>query len=294
MLTEFKLRTMKILKLCLFLLLIFNFIEVFSVEQKFISKAEFDIFSKIQENPQYSDFHGFTCADFLFNGRKAKIVKPHIVAKGRPWVWRARFWGHEPQTDIALLKEGFHVVYCDVSELFGNKEAIAVWNNFYSYLKKRGLAKKAVLEGMSRGGVYIYNWAAENPKKVACIYADNPVLDLKSWPGGMGKGPGSKKEWKTFLQDYNLNTNQQIEDFKGSPIDKVKQIVKGKYPMLHICGSEDEIVPIAENTLPFAEQVKKAGGHIEIIMKPGGKHHPHSLKDPAPIVDFILKAVKAK
>ncbi len=253
---------------------------------------KFDIFSEIEEELKYSDFHGFTCADFLFQDRRAKIVKPHFVAKGRPWIWRARFWGHEPQTDIALLKEGFYVVYCDVSELFGNKEATSIWNNFYNFLKKRGLAKKVVLEGMSRGGVYIYNWAAENPKKVACVYADNPVLDLKSWPGGMGKGPGSRKEWNTFLKDYNLTTDQEIKDFKGSPIDKVQQIVKGRYPMLHVCGSEDEIVPITENTFPFAEQVKKAGGHIEIIMKPGGKHHPHSLKDPAPIVDFILKAVK--
>jgi hypothetical protein len=27
----------------------------------------------------------------------------------------------------------------------------------------------------------------------------------------------------------------------------------------------------------------------EVIMKPGGKHHPHSLVDPAPILEFLLK-----
>jgi hypothetical protein len=31
------------------------------------------------------------------------------------------------------------------------------------------------------------------------------------------------------------------------------------------------------------------GGHIELICKPGGKHHPHGLPDPAPIVEFVLK-----
>ena len=36
-----------------------------------------------------------------------------LVADGKPWVWRARFFGHEPQFDIAMLK-GYHVVYCDV------------------------------------------------------------------------------------------------------------------------------------------------------------------------------------
>ncbi|ADY52612.1 hypothetical protein Pedsa_2060 [Pseudopedobacter saltans DSM 12145] len=286
-------KTIKIFTLYVYSFLLASFsTELFSAEPKFKRKTEFDIFSKIEGDFKQSDFHGFVCADFTFKGRKAKIVKPITVAKWKPWIWRARFWGHEPQTDIALLKQGFHVVYCDVVELYGNKEAITIWNDFYDFLRKSGLAKKAVLEGMSRGGVYVYNWAAENPKKVACIYADNPVLDLKSWPGGKGKGPGSTKDWQIFLKDYQLDTDQKIADFDGSPVNKIIQIVKGKYPMLHVCGSEDEVVPLDENTLPFAEQIKKAGGHIEIIMKPGGKHHPHSLKDPKPIVDFILNAVE--
>lgn len=255
--------------------------------------TSFNIFHKIKEKIDTVSFHGFSCAEFLFKGRKARIVKPKFTAKGKPWIWRARFWNHEPQTEIALLKLGFHVVYCDVSELFGNPGAIHIWNEFYNYLRKKGLAKKAVLEGMSRGGVYVYNWAVENPRKVACIYADNPVLDLKSWPGGKGVGPGSKKEWDTFLKDYDLQTPKEIEEFKGSPLNKTQQIVKGKYPMLHVCGDADEIVPIQENTLPFIKLIREAGGEIELILKPGGKHHPHSLKDPKPIVDFILKASKA-
>lgn len=239
-------------------------------------------------------FHGFPCSEFLFEGRQAKIVSPEFTAEGNPWIWRARFWGHEPQTDIALLKLGYHVVYCDVAELFGNKEAVGVWNRFYRFLRKKGFAKKAVLEGMSRGGVYVYNWASKNPRKVACIYADNPVLDLKSWPGGLGTGPGSKKEWEIFLKDYQLQTPKEIEEFKGSPINKIRQIVKGHYPILHICGDADEVVPMPENTLPFVKLIKEGGGDIQLILKPGGKHHPHSLKDPKPIVDFILKAANNK
>ena len=30
------------------------------------------------------------------------------------------------------------------------------------------------------------------------------------------------------------------------------------------------------------------GGKIEVIVKPGVDHHPHSLKDPKPIVDFLM------
>jgi len=40
--------------------------------------------------------------------------------------------------------------------------------------------------GVSRGGLYCYNWASQNPEKVACIYGDAPVCDVKSWPMGEG------------------------------------------------------------------------------------------------------------
>lgn len=251
----------------------------------------FDIFEKIDTAYTVSSFHGYDCADFTFDGRSAKIVKPRIIAKNKPWVWRARFWGHEPQTDIALLDRGFHIVYCDVAELFGNAEAIGIWNRFYDFLKDAGLSKKAVLEGMSRGGVYIYNWAAANPKKVAGIYADAPVLDLRSWPGGKGKGSGSAGDWEIFKRDYGYTTEEQTKDFKNNPLDKIAAIIKGRYPMLHVVGDADKVVPADENTVLFEKKIRAAGGNIQVIHKPGVGHHPHSLSDPQPIVNFILKAV---
>lgn len=52
--------------------------------------------------------------DSTFNGINFKVVFPKTPNKKREWVWRARFWGHEPQTDIALLERGFHLVYIEV------------------------------------------------------------------------------------------------------------------------------------------------------------------------------------
>jgi len=254
----------------------------------------YNIFNRLQVEKKISSFHGFRCADFTFNGRSCKVVQPKQAAPGHPWVFFARFWGLEPQTDLALLQRGFHIVYCDVVELYGNREAITAWNDFYKLLHKAGLSEKTVLEGASRGGVYVYNWAAANPKKIACIYADNPVLDLKSWPGGKGKGPGSKGDWEKVKIDYKLTTDEDISRFAGSPINKIKKIVKGKYPMLHVLADADEVVPPEENTIPFEQAVKALNGNITVIHKPGFKHHPHSLPDPTPVVDFILKAVDYK
>jgi lysophospholipase L1-like esterase/pimeloyl-ACP methyl ester carboxylesterase len=252
-----------------------------------------DVIRKIKIQKKPSSFYGYERVDFDFAGRQAILVRPKRVAEGMPWVWRARFWGHESQTDIALLERGFHLVYCDVSELYGNDEAISVWNQFYDYMQQLGLAKKVVLEGMSRGGVYIYNWALANPGKVACIYADAPVLDLRSWPGGKGKGPGSKDDWDIFKKDYNLTEEQAIA-FQGSPLQKAASISKLNVPILHVVGDADEVVPVDENTNPFETAIKKAGGNITVIHKPGIGHHPHSLANPTPIVDFILRSTGYK
>ena len=107
---------------------------------------------------QETDYHGFKCLNFKFEGRDAKIVFPSKAEKGRHWIWRARFWGHEPQTEIALLLKGFHLVYVDAADLCGNHDAVLLWNRFYDFLiREYQLNKKTVLEGFSRGGLYIYN-----------------------------------------------------------------------------------------------------------------------------------------
>jgi lysophospholipase L1-like esterase len=259
-----------------------------------LKRAPANLKKKLKEPFTLSSFYGYKNMEFQFKGRKAFIVEPKFAAPGHPWIWRARFWGHEPQTDIALLERGYHIAYCDASEWFGNQEAIDLWNAFYGYLNGMGLSRKVVLEGMSRGAVYAYNWAALNPKKVACVYADNPVLDLKSWPGGLGKGPGSKADWEIFKKDYGFDTDESARASKVSPIDKIDLIVKGHYPVLHVCGDADELVPMDENTIPFEKRFKQKGGSITVVHKKEGKHHPHSLPNPEPIVRFILQANSSK
>ena len=123
-----------------------------------------------------SKWHDFDRYDFQLGERKCILVVPETPAQGRPWVWRARFFGHEPQADIVLLENGYHIAYCDVAGLFGNAEAVLHWDTFYAHIVgKYDLARKVALEGMSRGGLIIYNWAAKNPDKVACLYGDAPV-----------------------------------------------------------------------------------------------------------------------
>jgi len=230
--------------------------------------------------------------EFVFEGKNSRIVFPIQSNKNKNWIWRARFWGHEPQTDLALLERGFHLVYTDVSDLYGSPSAVDHWNEFYNFLIERyNLNDKVALEGMSRGGLIIYNWASRNAEKVACIYADAPVLDFKSWPGGVGIGPGSEKDWEKCLEAYGLSISESMI-YKDLPIYNFKNLVNSGVPTIHVCGMADKIVPFAENTEIFRDRYKEAGGSITVIEKEGIGHHPHSLKDPQPIVDFILENCK--
>ncbi|MEQ6120102.1 GDSL-type esterase/lipase family protein [Reichenbachiella sp. MALMAid0571] len=267
------------------------------VYEAVVQKTEtgFDIQEKLGLTEiKKSSFHGFEQMDFEYNGVACKIVKPKRIAPKKPWIWRARFWGHEPQTDIALLERGFHVVYCDVSNLYGAPEAVTRWNNFYDLMRQGGLSEKAALEGMSRGGLIVYNWAVENQEKVACIYADAPVLDGKSWPGGFGKGKGSKGDWERFMKVYGLESQESIDAFAGNPIHKTEAIAKAGFSMIHVCGEADKVVPVDENSRIFEQKIKESGGEINVIYKEGVDHHPHSLKNPTPIVDFILRVTDNK
>ena len=120
------------------------------------------------------------------------------------------------------------------------------------------------------------------------IYGDAPVCDIRSWPGGKGKGKGSPHDWELFRKVYNL-TEAQAAAWNHNPIDILAPIAKARIPILHVVGDADDVVPYDENTLELKKRYEALGGHMELIVKPGVGHHPHSLADPAPIVDYIRK-----
>lgn len=234
-------------------------------------------------------WQGFERLDFTVDGRSCLLVVPKTAAPGKPWIWRTEFFGHEPQADIALLGKGWHVAYIDVQNMYGGPVALDHMDRFHAHLTGQyGLNSKTVLEGFSRGGLFAFNWAARNPAKTAFLYVDAPVCDFKSWPAGWGKGQGSPSDWERCKKVYSL-TDEQAKTYKLNPVDNLAPLAEAKIPILSVCGDADRVVPVAENTLLVKERYEKLGGPIEVILKPGVDHHPHSLKDPGPIVEFVLR-----
>jgi alpha-beta hydrolase superfamily lysophospholipase len=66
-------------------------------------------------------------------------------------------------------------------------------------------------------------------------------------------------------------------------------LAEARLPIILVCGDSDKTVPYEENGKILYERYKEMGGTIELILKEGCDHHPHSLEDPTPIVNFILK-----
>lgn len=237
-----------------------------------------------------SQWHGFARYDFQVDGKSVLVVAPDRPAPGRPWVWHGEFFGHKPAPDLALLRRGFHIVYMQVPDMLGAPGAVAHWNAFYRELTgKHGFATKAALVGLSRGGLYCYNWAAANPEKVACIYGDAPVCDFKSWPGGRGKGKGSPRDWKLVLEKYGFASDAEALAYDKNPVDNLALLAEAGVPLLHVYGDADNVVPWDENTGVLAQRYRQLGGAITLIAKPGVGHHPHGLDDPTPIVEFIAR-----
>ena len=235
------------------------------------------------------DYHGYRLHRFEVDGLEAIVVEPKTAKPGRKWVWKAEFFSAFPKFELAMLERGFYLAFLNVGNTFGCPSAMTHFDEFHKTLTEEySFSTHPIMLGLSRGGLYIYNWAVKNPDKVSCIYADNAVCDFKSWPGGKGDAPGSPKDWNKLLQDYNFASEEEASNYPNNPIDNLEVLAKAGIPLIHTSATEDEIVPISENTDILEARYKALGGNIKVIRHPG-KHHPHGLENPEPVINFINK-----
>lgn len=174
--------------------------------------------------------------------RRCIVVAPKQPAPGHPWSWQACYWDHEPQTEVELLRRGFHIAFI-------TPDPAKPWDAWYAWLtEKHGLSTKPAFVGMSRGGLNEYDWTTANPDKVSCVYADNPLI-------------------------------------RPAALARLDELAKNDVALLNICGSADSL--LERNTLPIENRYQQLGGRITVMIKDGTAHHPHSLRNPKPIADWI-------
>ena len=166
----------------------------------------------------------------------------------------------------------------------------------YEYLtRENGFDTRPVLEGLSRGGLAIFNWSIKNPDKVCCVYGDAAVCDFKSWPGGKGRGKYFKAGWDAIPELYGL-TKDELLTWKGNPVDNAHVLAKAGVPVIFVIGVADTVVVPEENALlmqkRYNDALPKGNIPLKVIHKPGVGHHPHGLDDPWELVEFVKKAAK--
>jgi sialidase-1 len=245
-----------------------------------------------QEEAEHSIWKGFDRYDFNFEGRQARLVFPGKPLPGKPWIWRARFPGWHTKADSILVAEGFHLAYINTDNLYGSPSATNIWDNFFAFLTTEyALQKKVSLIGVSRGGLFVYNWAKKNPGKVACIYTEAPVTDFKSWPGGFGEGEGSPNDWVKLKEIYGFANDKEALAFADNPKDNLTDLAAQRVPILHMIGLEDSIVPVEENTFPLVNEYIRLGGIATVVTSIGGeqslKGHHFPVQTPRYVADFI-------
>ena len=91
---------------------------------------------------------------------------------------------------------------------------------------------------------------------------------------------------KTGVTAVSFDIDLKATDFSDK--DNLKPLAEAGIPVIHAAATDDEVVPVSENTDILEPRYRALGGVIEVIRHPG-KHHPHGLQDPTPIINFILK-----
>ena len=97
-----------------------------------------------------------------FNGRQATMIVPEIP-NGK-WIWKTEFLYAFDQAEVELLKMGYTRVYYNLNDMYGDYRAVRQMHNFYLHvIKEFNLDKKCILFGVSRGGVYAFNYTLSYP-----------------------------------------------------------------------------------------------------------------------------------
>ena len=250
--------------------------------------------ARIPARPNFpaNTYRGYRRHDFQIGENAIIVIEPKNPVPGQRWVWRAEFFDAFPAFDLEILERGWWVAYMNVGNTFGCPAAMARFDLFYQEMTERyGFHKKPILEGLSRGGLYVYNWAAQHTSCVGLLYADNPVADFKSWPGGKGSGPGSKEDWESLLQCYGFKSEAEALAWPGNPVDNLAPIIQAGIPLVHVYGDADEVVPWEENTKVMVERAEALGAKIQTYLKPGCHHHPHGPADPRAFAVWVLAHV---
>ena len=235
------------------------------------------------------EWNGFECTEFEFEGYEATVVFPKIKTENPTLAVKTEYFNAFPETEIALLENGFYLGYIDNKNRWGVDEDLDRKARFIECVtEKYNLSKKCVPVGMSCGGLIAIKLAAKYPELIACLYLDAPVLNYMSCPCGFGRGNALGANNEEILNALGIDMAQLLA-YREMPLDRLPQLVENRIPVVLVTGDSDTTVPFEENGIFLKRTYEGTGIDIEVYVKAGCDHHPHGLEDVTPVVDFICK-----
>jgi pimeloyl-ACP methyl ester carboxylesterase len=232
--------------------------------------------------------------NFKVDGHTAFVSMPSKLDEKKPipWVWYAPTFPGLPEAREnwmfeRFLAAGIAIAGVDVGESYGSPKGRATYTALYKELvTNRNFAPKPVLLARSRGGLMLYNWAAENADKVAGIAGIYPVCNLRSFPG-LEKACGAYGLTRAELEE-------QLD--KHNPVARLAPLAKAGVPIFHIHGDVDKVVPLKDNSGEVAKQYEKLGGKMELKVAKGQGHNLwEGFFQCQELVDFVLaRSIPAK
>lgn len=235
-------------------------------------------------------WNGFEQKEFEFDGHKARVIIPKVKTEKPVLAVKTEYFNAFPETEIRLLENGFYLGYIENDNRWGTDADLDRKADFIRFVTKEyGLNPECVPVGMSCGGLIAIKLAAKYPGLVSCLYLDAPVLNYMSCPCGFGAGNSLGNDNREIFDALGINTIGELMAYREMPIDKLPELVESRIPVVLVAGDSDKTVPYDENGIFLERAYRENAIDIQVHIKKGCDHHPHSLEDPTPIVEFIMK-----
>lgn len=245
------------------------------------------------------DYLNGTLLQLELGGRSGYLIRPTGTQDlERRWVWIVPHWlGLSDESGVvqhrfyieSLLAKGLCVAGIDVGVTFGSPAGAQVFQRFYEMLTGTfNLNDRCRMIAQSNGGLIACAWAFRHPAAVDRIFGIYPVVDYFTWPpGGLTQVAAEAEPGLGYQVDVD-DLRSRANEF--NPIDNLAPLVAEGVQLFLIHGDDDQLVPLASNSMELQSRYQILGGECTLKVLAGVGHGGSVVYDQVRAVRFLLES----
>ena len=216
--------------------------------------------------------------EFTWDDCPCQIMEPKEPKKtrsGNPWIWKT---GKITSSDFEkeMLDRGYYLASMQTPNECGASESLKLWDSFFTELLKYRFCGYPVLYSTGPDGLMVYHWGGANPRKIGCIYSEDPVCEFPGSSGGKGNVPRTNESG---------NEAESLNCF-CNPADHLAPLVQAGVPMIYNMADDNPQFPADEYTRSLVKNYL-AACKVQVFRQ-GGKFNLQS------VCDAVEDAVRPK